>query len=97
MNQSARYDLKEIKSLIRQNKVFITQSAKYHALEFNLYKEEILNVVLSLENDNLYKSMKSNKKSNLWQDVYHKIYDGTLFYIKLQINDNAIVISFKEK
>lgn len=97
MKQNATYDLKDIKSLIRKDKVYITQTARYNALEFNLFKEDILNVVLNLENSDLYKSMKSNKKSNLWQDVYHKTYEGTLFYIKLQINDNAIVISFKEK
>lgn len=97
MKQFATYDLEEIKFLIKQDKVLITQKAKYNAIEFGFYKKEILKIILSLENSDLYKSMRSNKKSGLWQDVYHKSFQGITFYIKLQINDNAIVISFKEK
>ena len=65
--------------------------------KFYLDEDDILRAVLDLESDELYKTMSAREVPGLWQDVYHKSYNGHLLYIKLQISNSAIVISFKEK
>jgi hypothetical protein len=43
------------------------------------------------------KSMTSFQNSSIWQDVYYKQAKNIDLYIKLQITQNAIIISFKER
>ena len=93
----AHYDLDLIKVLIRNGDVFITGSAQNGAEQIGMSVEEILATVLLLEHTQLYKSMRSIKHPTLLQDVYHFNDDDITLYIKLQISNNAIVISFKEK
>ena len=52
---------------------------------------------MSLLNKDLYKSMTTYHDNKIWQDVYYKTIDNIDLYIKLQISDKAIVISFKER
>ena len=52
---------------------------------------------MSLINKDLSKSMTTYRDNKIWQDVYHKAIDNIDLYIKLQISDKAIVISFKER
>jgi len=52
---------------------------------------------MSLVNQDLYKSMTSYSDNKIWQDVYYKNIDTLELYIKLQITEKAIVISFKER
>ena len=90
---NSHYNLELIKALIVRGDVFITGTALNDAQQIGMSVEDIVSTVLSLENKNLYKSMRSIKNPSLWQDVYHINNDD----IKLQISNNAIVISFKEK
>lgn len=93
----SHYDLESIKALIECGDVFITGTAQNDAEQIGMSVEDILSTVLLLENKHLYKSMRSTKSPTLWQDVYHFNDDDINLYIKLQISNNAIVISFKEK
>ncbi len=92
-----RYDLKAIKRLIKSGDYCITNSSRvsYTALGFS--DEETLETILALDPKDIYKSMPSEKNPESWQDVYHKHAKGIDLYIKLQIVEKAIVISFKEK
>lgn len=92
------YDLQEIKSLIVAGDVFITESARCDADYIGMTVDDISTTILSLEPHNLYKSMKSDKNPLLWQDVYHYSDEDIdmMLYIKLQINKNATVVSFKQ-
>ena len=54
-------------------------------------------VIAKLTAKNLYKSMTSYSNHLLWHDVYHSKYEDVELYIKLQVKENAIIISFKER
>ena len=83
--------------MIRNEQYHITGSAIQGAFAMGFDEDDILKAVLDLESDELYKTMSAREVPGLWQDVYHKSYCGHLLYIKLQISNSAIVISFKEK
>lgn len=104
---NSTYDLTEIKALIRSNCRFITTQAINDARKnFDFREEDIIATVLTLTEADLYKTMPSEKKPDLWQDVYHKdvSVEGITIkaYIKLQIQQNkqgklSVIISFKKK
>lgn len=93
------YSLEEIKQLVRNGQRVITYQATLDADYIGFNHESIYSVVLDMNESHFYKSMVSEKNPLLWQDVYHYQRDGIdmILYVKLQINKNAVVISFKEK
>jgi Motility quorum-sensing regulator, toxin of MqsA len=71
--------------------------------DFDFTEERLIQEILNLKLQDLNKTMPSEKKPALWQDVYKKrvIVDGRtqLAYIKLSITtakaqDTAVIISF---
>ena len=92
----AHYSLESIKILIEQNRYIVTSSARVSYTELGFEDNEVLDIIKSLKPSDLYKSMTSYHNSKIWQDVYHSRSKGINLYIKLQINEDAIVISFKE-
>ena len=93
----AHYDLESIKKFIAQKRYVVTLSARQSYTALGLSDDEVLDVINKLTPKHLYKSMTSHHNHTMWHDVYHSQYETIKLYIKLQINDNAIVISFKEK
>jgi hypothetical protein len=65
----------------------------------SLDRNGIIAVVLSLEPQDFYKTMESEQRPGLWQDVYHKRYGVNDLYIKLQIDADgrAVIIQFKRR
>jgi motility quorum-sensing regulator / GCU-specific mRNA interferase toxin len=96
--RKAHYSLAQIKILLKSKHYRITSTARKNALEdFNLLENDIIEIIISLNLFNFYKSMTTRYDSQLWQDVYHKKINSKSAYIKLQILDNnTIIISFKE-
>lgn len=92
----AHYSLESIKTLINDNKYRVTSSARVTYTQLGLDDEEALSIIKSLRPKDLYKSMTSHHDNTIWQDVYHSKYQIIDLYIKLQINEDAIIISFKE-
>ncbi len=92
----AHYNLDSIKEMIKSNHYFITGSARIGYTNLGFDDEDVIDIVMSLTSNNLYKSMTSYHNAQIWQDVYHTSVDKLKLYIKLQINEKAIVISFKE-
>ncbi len=93
----AHYSLKTIKELIVKKKYFVTLSARQNYTALGLNDDEVLEVIEKLTAKHLYKSMTSYANHTIWHDVYHSKYKKIELYIKLQVNENAIIISFKEK
>ncbi len=59
---------------------------------------QAIGVVLDLRRGMLHKSMTTHADHRVWQDVYHApCPNGKLAYIKLTLQDSAVVIQFKEK
>lgn len=92
----AHYNLDSIKELLKNNHYYITGSAKTSYTNLGFTDDDVIEIIMSLSSNNLYKSMTSYHSNQIWQDVYHISVDKLKLYIKLQINEKAIIISFKE-
>ena len=93
---SIHTELKKVKQQISTSKaLYMKFIANYKMHEIS--DDEAIATVLSLNQSDIYKTMPSHQNPNSWQDVYHKEAKGIMLYIKLQIVQKAIVISFKEK
>lgn len=95
--KKAHYSLQSIKDLISEGQYFITKTARVDYINLGLDDDEVIEIIMRLVNQDLYKSMTSYANNKIWQDVYHKTIENLELYIKLQITSEAIVISFKER
>jgi motility quorum-sensing regulator / GCU-specific mRNA interferase toxin len=96
--RSAHYSLDSIKQMIiHQEMRIITASAFKDAFNLGLGEDEIIDTVLKLKPSHLYKSMTTNVDHTIWQDVYYIKNCEIDLYIKLQITEKSVVISFKER
>lgn len=93
----AHYNLDLIRALINKENYRITGSAFRDAMALEFDEDDILEVVLKLSPKELYKSMTTHNDNKVWQDVYYATLQKKERYVKLQINEDAIVISFKER
>lgn len=93
----AHYSLSIIKDLIAKKKYVVTLSARQSYTALGLEDDEVLEVIDGLKSIDLYKSMTSYTNHQLWHDVYHSSHEGVDLYIKLQVKEDAIIISFKER
>ncbi len=93
----AHYSLKIIKELIAKKKYVVTLSARQSYVALGFEDDEVLAVIDDLKPIDLYKSMTSYNNHMLWHDVYHSSYKSIELYIKLQVKEDAIIISFKER
>jgi len=92
------YSIPQVKTLILNGKVVITRLAQESALaDFDFGEKEIIETVLALTVRNFYKTMDSEQKAGLMQDVYHRQIGDKMAYIKLQISEGVVIISFKKK
>lgn len=93
----AHYNLDSIKQLIKDSKYRITNSARVDYSRLGFSDDEVIDIILDLKANDLYKSMTSYHNNTIWQDVYTKTKEELELYIKLQITEEAIIISFKER
>lgn len=63
------------------------------ALSFD--RSDIGDCVCALKASHFYKTMPSNTKPGAMQDVYKTIYCNVPIYVKVELSDTAVVISFK--
>ncbi len=93
-----RYDLALIKGLIKDGSWSATVTAMDTAVELGFDEEDVCDCIVNhLEETHFYKTMESEKKPGLMQDVYRITYQNERLYIKLQVVVNAVVVSFKEQ
>jgi motility quorum-sensing regulator/GCU-specific mRNA interferase toxin len=95
----AHYSLLHVKALIlvRGADAF-TLTALTNARLMGLSAAQAVGVISSLTPAMFYKSMTAHFDSSVWQDVYHAPTPvGRCAYIKLMLQDVAVVIQFKEK
>lgn len=96
---TAHYDLKVIKALVMKKRMAaFTATAQQNARRMGLDASETLAVILGLQRNMLFKSMTTHADHRIWQDVYHApCPNGKIAYIKLTLQDGAVVIQFKEQ
>ena len=95
----AHYPLQDIQTIVsRDSEQSFTFSAQRGAESMGLSRTEAIGVILALTSARLYKSMTTHNDCKIWQDVYHApCPNGKIAYIKLTVQDGAVVIQFKEK
>ena len=91
------YALGLIKGLMKDGSWVLTESARDTATALGFDDEDVCDCIVNhLEDTHFYKTMESEKRRGLFQDVYYITYGGFRLYVKLQINVHAVVVSFKE-
>jgi motility quorum-sensing regulator/GCU-specific mRNA interferase toxin len=90
--------LKDIQRRVLAGTFAVTQSAEEGAALLGFDQSDIVACVLALTTNDFYKTMQSERKPWLWQDVYNPVYLDKELFVKLQISvgGSAVVISFKE-
>jgi motility quorum-sensing regulator / GCU-specific mRNA interferase toxin len=92
------YDLGLIKGLMKDGSWNATVMALDTAVELGFDEEDIYDCIVNcLQETHFYKTMESEKKPGLMQDVYYIAYQDQQLYVKLQVVVNAVVISFKSR
>ncbi len=93
------YSLREVQAVVAlKGSDAFTLTAINNARLMGLSAAQSLAVILSLTPAMFYKSMTTNHDSTLWQDVYHAPTPvGRIAYIKITLQEGAVVIQFKEK
>lgn len=93
----AHYPLPTIKELVISGNVRATKAALEGAAALKFSFDDMISVVQNLEAEDFYKSMTSHSNYTLWQDVYR--YPAIIgdIYLKLQIVEGVVIVSFKEK
>jgi motility quorum-sensing regulator/GCU-specific mRNA interferase toxin len=95
--RKAHYALTIVKHLIAEGRVSFTMTAVAGGAAMGFDVDEMLEVVSSLTNRNLYKSMTSHADHKAWHDVYHADTEQGVAYLKLTIVEDLLIVSFKEK
>ena len=94
------HDLEAIKAVFSEIKnLNITGSALRDAAALGYGREEIVEVIQSMETDHFYKTMPSEKVPGLMQDVYRVPDGGMELYVKFT-SDTVTefkLLSFKER
>lgn len=95
----AHYHLIAVKAVVARDGLQVfTATARSGFMSMGLSATQALAVVASLSRGMLFKSMTTHADHRVWQDVYHApCPNGKIAYIKLTMQDGAVVIQFKEK
>lgn len=93
------YELAAIKAIVaRDGLAVFTATARSGFMSMGLSATEALAVVTTISAVMLVKSMTTHADHHVWQDVYLvPCQNGKTAYIKLTLQDGAVVIQFKEK
>lgn len=89
------YDLEEFKN----SDFEVTRTAQKGAENLGFERNDIYQVVSTMEKKHFYKSMTSYANHKIWQDVYHVPYGDLVIYVKFTQNviSEFTLLSFKEK
>jgi motility quorum-sensing regulator/GCU-specific mRNA interferase toxin len=89
-------NLVTVKSLIEEGRVRLTTSALVCGAALGFDSMGIIEVVKALTLQDFYKSMTTYADHRVWQDVYRPTTSAGEVYLKLTVDDDLVIISFKE-
>lgn len=96
--RTPHYKLQLIKQAVAEQRFLFTQVARAGALDLGLESEDqALAVISNLTSRDFYKSMTDYADHTTWQDVYRPLVGSKQAYIKLKLQANLLIVSFKEK
>ena len=91
------YSLSLAQSRIAEGRFRVTQVARAGAADMGFDEAGLLGVVTALDRGAFYKSMTSHADHTVWQDVYRPMTQRGQVYIKLTLQDDLLIVSFKER
>jgi hypothetical protein len=90
------YSLATIKGLMADGDWLMSGAALDTALDLGFDQDDVYDCIVNhLDEMHFHKTMESEKKAGLMQDVYYITYEQQRLYVKLQVNVRAVVVSFK--
>lgn len=96
--RTPHHKLPLIRLAIAERRYRFTRAALEGALELGLEStEQVLAVITGLTSADFYKSMTTYADHSIWQDVYHPWVNGRQAYVKLTLQGDLLIVSFKEK
>jgi len=94
--RTSHFKLYTVKALVQSGRVNTTGTALAGAAVLGLNLDEMLAVVMSLTPNDFYKSMTTHANHTVWQDVYRPMTHIGAVYLKLTVQEDVLIISFKE-
>src|SRR3990167_1999334 len=94
--KTAHYRLTDVQALVEKNCVRATGTALKNAADLGFSLDDMKFVIQNLEAGDLHKSMTSYDDHTLWQDVYRYPAEEEDIYLKIQITEGLVIVSFKE-
>lgn len=88
--------LERVRALIAVGRVSPTGNALRGAQTLGMDYFGMLEVIMSLQRSDFYKSMTSHVDHRIWQDVYRPVTAVGCVYLKLSVVDDVLIVSFKE-
>ena len=85
-----------VKSLIEKGNVRSTRSARQGAAALGIDFDGMCEIVMSLSSSDFYMSMTTYDDHQVWQDEYRPSTEFGDVYLKLNVIDDLVIISFKE-
>ncbi len=94
------YVLKDVRTLIKQEKYLLTNTSRRTAHALGLTRTQIGEVISGLDSKDFYKSTTEFYEHTVWQDVYKPTVRENVLYIKFKITKSGktlVITSFKEE
>lgn len=85
-----------IKMMIEAGRVRSTASELAGGAALGLGFDDIVAILMALAPTDFYKSMTTLADHAVWQDVYRPTTSAGEVYLKLTVNDDVLIVSFKE-
>ncbi len=92
---TAHYRLDRVKTLIASGRIVFTAAASQGYRAMSMSRLEAVGMVERLCPADFYKSMTTYADHRVWQDVYHPRTPIGSLYLKLTVESEVLVVSFK--
>lgn len=90
------YKLVLVRKLLAEGHVRTTASALSGASALGLDYADMLAVVAALTSASFHKSMTTVRNHRIWQDVYKPMTKQGPVYVKITVERDVLIVSFKE-
>lgn len=88
--------LARVKALVASETIRATKTATIGAASLGFSEADMFQVVSALEMKDFYKSMTTHADHKVWQDVYKPSTVVGVIYLKLTVENDVLIVSFKE-
>ena len=90
------YKLVLVRKLLAEGRVRTTASALSGAAALGMDYAGMLAIIAALTSSNFHKSMTTKNNHRVWPDVYKPVTSQGPVYVKLTVEQDVLIVSFKE-